>query len=355
MDLQSQRRTCEAPPRSQETSDGIPPWKTVLWQSCSGSSQPDTENLPAKAGQSLGQAPRSTSDHSGCQALWAIPTYRSSPERPRVASSILARLTLLPAVLPAHSTSLLFPRRCGFLSHVARRFRHPLIIRRRLLQQFFSRFHLRTSLILRRGRSDIRLVRRSILRWRKSLIAPQRLSRQRLKLLQTRQLLQIAQSKPHQKFFRSLVQNRPPHHFLPPRRGNQVLVQQRADHPRSVHPANLRNLRRRHRLLVRDHRQRLQRRHGQPQRRPQTLDEPPHYVMLLRLGVQLVPARHRANLDTALLDRIARHQLIQRRLHLQLLFAERLRQLLNRRRLVRRINNRFQRRFSLFVSHRPFL
>src|SRR5712692_5924395 len=109
MDLQSQRRRCEAQQRSQETSDGIPPWKTVLWQSCSGSSQPDTENLPAKAGQSLGRHPRSRSDHSGCQALWAIPTYRSSPERPRVASSILARLTLLPAVLPAHSTSLLFP------------------------------------------------------------------------------------------------------------------------------------------------------------------------------------------------------------------------------------------------------
>src|SRR5216684_5638137 len=354
MDLQSQRRRCEAQQRSQETSDGIPPWKTVLWQSCSGSSQPDTENLPAKAGQSLGQAPRSTSDHSGCQALWAIPTYRSSPERPRVASSILARLTLLPAVLPAHSTSLLFPRRCGFLSHVARRFRHPLIIRRRLLQQFFSRFHLRTSLILRRGRSDIRLVRRSILRWRKSLIAPQRLSRQRLKLLQARQLLQIAQSKPHQKLFRCLVQNRPPHHFLPSGRGNQVLIQQRADHPRSVHPANLRNLRRSHRLLVSNHRQRLQRRHRKPQRRSQALDEPPHDVVLLRLRIQLVTARHRANLDPPLFRSIASHQLVQRSLHHQLFLAQRLSQLLDRSRLIRRINNRFECRFSLFVSHALF-
>src|SRR5713226_5715039 len=307
MDLQSQRRRCEAQQRSQETSDGVPPWKTVLSQSCSGSSQPDTENLPAKAGQSLGRHPRSRSDHSGCQALWAIPTYRSSPERPRVASSILARLTLLPAVLPAHSTSLLFPRRCGFLSLVARRFRHPLIIRRRLLQQFFSRFHLRTSLILRRGRSDIRLVRRSILRWRKSLIAPQRLSRQRLKLLQARQLLQIAQSKPHQKFLRSRVQNRPPHHFFAPRRGNQVLVQERADHSRSIHSANLRNFRRSHRLLVRNHRQSLQRRHRKPQRRPQTLDKPPHHVMLLRLGEQFVPARYPANLDPAFFRRVTRH------------------------------------------------
>src|SRR5229473_1465942 len=342
MDLQSQRRRCEAQQRSQETSDGIPPWKTVLWQSCSGSSQPDTENLPAKAGQSLGRHPRSRSDHSGCRALWAIPTYRSSPERPRVASSILARLTLLPAVLPAHSTSLLFPRRCGFLSHVARRFRHPLIIRRRLLQQFFSRF-------------DIRLVRRSILRWRKSLIAPQRLSRQRLKLLQARQLLQIAQSKPHQKLFRRLVQNRPPHHFLPSGRGNQVLIQQRADHPRSIHPANLRNLRRSHRLLVSNHRQSLQRRHGQPQRRPQTLDKPPHHIMLLRLRIKFVPARHRAHFDPPRFGSVAGHQLVQRSLHRQLLLPQRLRQLLDRSRLIRRINNRFQRRFSLFVRHKVLL
>src|SRR6266481_4142084 len=355
MDLQSQRRRCEAQQRSQETSDRIPPWKTVLWQSCSGSSQPDTENLPAKAGQSLGRHPRSRSDHSGCQALWAIPTYRSSPDRPRVASSILARLTLLPAGLPACATSLLFPRGCRFRRFLTLTFRHPLIIRRRLLQQFFSRFHLRTSLILRRGRSDIRLVRRSILRWRKSLIAPQRLSRQRLKLLHARQLLQIAQSKPHQKLFRRLVQNRPPHHFLPPRRRNQVLVQQRADHPRGIHPANLRNLRRSHRLLVSNHRQSLQRRHRKPQRRPQALDKPPNHIMLLRLGVKFVPPRHRAHLDPALFRRVAPHQLVQRSLHRQLLLTERLRQLIDRRRLIRRINNRFECCFSLFVSHtQPF-
>src|SRR6266436_3459071 len=95
MDLQSQRRTCEGPLRSHETSDGIPQRKTVLCQSCSGSSQPGTENPPAKAWQSLDRHPRSISGHSSCRALWAIPTYHSSPERPRVASSILARLTLL--------------------------------------------------------------------------------------------------------------------------------------------------------------------------------------------------------------------------------------------------------------------
>src|SRR5689334_8408580 len=130
-----------------------------------------------------------------------------------------------------------------------------------------------------------------------------------------------------------------------------MLVQQRADHSGSVHAANLRNFRRRHRLLVRNHRQRLERRHGQTQRRPQALDEPAYHIVLLRLRVHLVPARHRANLDPALFDRITRHQFIQRRLHRQLFFAQRLGQLLDRRRLVGRVNNRFQRRFPFFVIH----
>src|SRR6202158_3680110 len=250
--------------------------------------------------------------------------------------------------------SLSLPRRRGFPRVLALAFRHPLIIRRRLFQQFLPCFHLRARRIPCRGLPDARLVRRTFSRRRDSFIAPQRLSCQRLEFLQARQLLQIAQPKSHQKLFRRLVQNRPPHHFLPPRRGNQVLVQQRADHPRSVHSANLRNLRRSHRLLVGNHRQRLQRRHGQPQRRPQALDKPPHHVMLLRLGIQLVPARHRTNLDPALFRRTARHQFIQRRLHRQLFLPQRARQLMDRRRLVRRVNNRFQRRFSLFVSHALF-
>src|SRR5216684_221659 len=208
------------------------------------------------------------------------------------------------------------PRRDRFPRFFAVALRHSFIGRRRLFQQFLSRFHLRSRRVLRRLVSlcprlafarHSPLVTRHFPRRRKSLIAPQRLPCQRLELLQARQLLQVAQSEPHQKFLRCLVQNRPPHHFLPSRRGNQVFVQQRADHPRSVYPAYLRNLRRRHRLLVRDYRQRLQRRHGQPQRRPQALDEPPHHVVVLWLGVHLVPARHRANFDSALFCRIARH------------------------------------------------
>src|SRR5690348_10608136 len=130
-----------------------------------------------------------------------------------------------------------------------------------------------------------------------------------------------------------------------------MLFEQRADHSRSIHSANLRNFRRRYRLLVRNNGQRLQRWHRQPQRRPQALDEPPHHVMLLRLGVHLVPARHRANLDPPLFRRVTRHQFIERRLHGQFFFAKRLRQLLDCRRLIRRVNNRFQRRFSLFIRH----
>src|SRR6266850_1618037 len=134
-----------------------------------------------------------------------------------------------------------------------------------------------------------------------------------------------------------------------------MLVQQRADHPRRIHPADLGNLRRSHRLLIRNHRQCLERWHRETQRRPQALDESPHHVMLLRLGKQFVPARHLADLDPALLARVARHQLIQRSLHRQFLFPQRPRQLLDRRRLIRRINNRFQCRSSLFVSHNLLL
>src|SRR5712691_948128 len=255
MDLQSQRRTCEGPLRSHETSDGIPQRKTVLCQSCSGSSQPGTENPPAKAWQSLDRHPRSISGHSSCRALWAIPTYHSSPERPRVASSILARLTLLlcESLRPLRLCVILFPL-SSLSSHrrlrrfAALRLRHSFIRSRRLFQNHFPRLHLRARDVLRRLASPCPrlafarhspLVTRHFPRRRKSLIAPQRLPRQRLELLQARQLLQVAQSKPHQEFLRRLVQNRPPHHFLAPRRGNQVLVQQRADHPRSVHPANL--------------------------------------------------------------------------------------------------------------------
>jgi hypothetical protein len=73
--------------------------------------------------------------------------------------------------------------------------------------------------------------------------------------------------------------------------------------------------------------------------------------MLLRLRVHLVPAGHRANLDPAFFRRIACHQFVQRRLHGQLFFAQRLCQLLDRRWLIRRINNRFQRRLPLFLGH----
>src|SRR6266571_2963899 len=255
----------------------------------------------------------------------------------------------------------LLPRRGRFPRFFAVALRHSFIRSCRLFQQLFPRFHLRARRVLRRRVSlcprlafarHSPLVTRHFPRRRKSLIAPQRLSRQRLELLQARQLLQVAQSKPHQEFLRRLVQNRPPHHFLPSRRGNQVLVQQRADHPGSVHPAYLRNLRRRNRLLVGDHRQRFQRRHRQPQRRPQALDEPPHHVMVLRLGVHLVPAGYRANFDSALFCRVARYQLVQRRLHRQLFFPQRVRELFGRRRLIRRVNDRFQRRSSLFVRHR---
>src|SRR5437899_1078719 len=131
---------------------------------------------------------------------------------------------LFPTSLPLYLVFSLSRRR-GLLRFAALPVRHSFIVRRRFFQQFLSRFHRRQIrgcsvcfTVLRRSSRDARLVSQRILRRRKSLVAPQRFPRQRLKLLQTRQLLQIAQPEPHQKFLRRLVQNRPPHHFLAPRR-----------------------------------------------------------------------------------------------------------------------------------------
>src|SRR3981189_3336179 len=76
--------------------------------------------------------------------------------------------------------------------------------------------------------------------------------------------------------------------------------------------------------------------------------------MLLRLGEQFVPAPHPAHPRPPLFAGVARHQLVQRSLHRQFLFPQRPRQLLDGRRLIRRINNRFQCRSSLFASHAVF-
>src|SRR5258708_235864 len=125
---------------------------------------------------------------------------------------------LFPTSLPLYLVFSLSRRR-GLLRFAALPLRHSFIVRRRLFQQFLPRFHRRQIrgcsvcfTALRRSSRDARLVSQRILRRRKSLVAPQRFPRQRLKLLQTRQLLQIAQPEPHQKFLRRLVQNRPPHH-----------------------------------------------------------------------------------------------------------------------------------------------
>src|SRR5713101_2811630 len=159
--------------------------------------------------------------------------------------------SLFPYLLTSLPLYLVFSlsRRRRLRRFVTSRLRHTFIIRRRLFQQFLSRFHRRMRALLVASRLIVRnsnrvclaraftrhspLVTHHFLRRRKPLIAPQRLPRQRLELLQARQLLQIAQSKAHQEFLRRLIQNRPTNHFLPPRRGNQMLVQQRADHPRS--------------------------------------------------------------------------------------------------------------------------
>src|SRR5258708_39923183 len=77
--------------------------------------------------------------------------------------------------------------------------------------------------------------------------------------------------------------------------------------------------------------------------------------MLVWFAEQFVDVSLPATLDPALSLRVTRHQLLERSLARQLLFPEDLCQLLDRSRLIRRINYRFKCGFSLFVCHRQGL
>ncbi len=149
---------------------------------------------------------------------------------------------------------------------------------RRLLARFawifrkFSKIVILAGL-LRDGRGFGRRPFR--LRWRRfarlnrrdARIRSQRRLSELLEFFQARQLLEIRQPKPNQKLFRGAIQNRPADHFLASRSGDQVLLEQRLDHAAHIHAANFVDLRHGRWLLVGDHRERLERRHGQPQRR----------------------------------------------------------------------------------------
>src|SRR5579872_332085 len=77
---------------------------------------------------------------------------------------------------------------------------------------------------------------------------------------------------------------------------------------------------------------------------------------MLRLRVHLPAARDFANLDAALLHRIRSDQPVEPRPHLGPLAADRRENLIQRRRLIRRVNNRFQRALQFLFRHRlPFL
>src|SRR5437016_5366286 len=176
-----------------------------------------------------------------------------------------------------------------------------------------------------------------------AVIRAQRFAGQRLELFEARQLVDIAEPEAHQKILRRAIKNRPAHHRFATRRGDQALLQQSFDHASAIYAANLLNFRLRHGLLVSDDRERLERRHGQPQRRSQALDEPAHQIVVLRLGVNAIAARNRANLHATLVGRVARHQLIEHRAHDVFLFAQNARELFEGGRLVGCIDDGFER------------
>ena len=87
-------------------------------------------------------------------------------------------------------------------------------------------------------------------------------------VLDLRQVGQIVQAEAIEELARGAVQKRAADHLLAADDLDQMPFDQRAEHAGRVDAANLGNLRRGHRLLVGDHRQRLERRHRQLLRRP---------------------------------------------------------------------------------------
>src|SRR5579883_2486582 len=81
-----------------------------------------------------------------------------------------------------------------------------------------------------------------------------------LELLERRQLAQILQPELDQELFRGLVQHRLADDVLPPRHRDQLAVEQRLQHARALNAADFLDFRPGHRLLIGDHRQRLERR-----------------------------------------------------------------------------------------------
>src|SRR2546422_5163884 len=113
----------------------------------------------------------------------------------------------------------------------------------------------------------------------------------------------LFRSEAQQEFLGCAIKDRPSDHRLAPRSGKQPLLEQGLDHAGAVHAADFVDLWQGYRLLVGDHRESFQRRHGQAQRRPQSFDKLAHHLVVLRLGIELVAAGNRADFYATFLDR----------------------------------------------------
>src|SRR5581483_4973414 len=123
------------------------------------------------------------------------------------------------------------------------------------------------------------------------------LARHLLEFFDAGKLVDVLQPEADQKVFGRLVENRPPDDLLASGGRNQLARHQRAEHAAGVDPANLRDLGRSDRLLVRDDGERLERLQRQLQRRLEGFYEASNCIVVLRLGGKPETAGDLANLQ----------------------------------------------------------
>ena len=208
----------------------------------------------------------------------------------------------------------------NFPDWVAVRYRGGLCVLLRALFLGVS-FRCFAFLLSRRSRRLIRIVvhfrqpivtgRRACFFFRKRLHVLELHLRHLLELVHRGQFLHVLQPETQQKFLGRLVQNRSPDHLLAPRRRDELARQQRPEHTRRLDAANLIHFRRRHGLLVGDHREGLQGRQTQLHSRLQALHKHARRVVALRLGRHAVATGNLLDFNTPVVAGVGGNQLVQ--------------------------------------------
>src|SRR5579859_2588416 len=171
-----------------------------------------------------------------------------------------------------------------------------------------------------------------------------------LEFLERRQLAQVLQAELHHKLAGGLVENRLADDVLAAGGGDELAVEQRLEHARALHAADLEDFWGGDGLLIGDDRQGLERRQRKLQQRAEALDELANALVVLGFGGHLVAARHFADGYSVLGPVEFRHQIFEQLLDPLARFAERAGNLFGGKRLLGHIDDGFEHRLELHVT-----